>query len=145
MVGPYSSHGPSAHQPLTPSGSRRASTNLSFGFLRTSSFSDMDISRSSTPPIVSLKNPSESASGTNSSQSGSASPPRTEDDEMVDELAPLFGKEMRVLAMVKPHDIPGEFTLDCSLVNADWDKISVWVRAPANIECVSVSLPLYAR
>jgi hypothetical protein len=144
VVGPSSSLWPSVYRwqaPLTPGGGGQASTNLSVGHVRTNSLlSDMDISRSSTPPIVVLK--TESASGTNSSSSQRASEARTEDDEMVDELAPFFGKEMRVLFMFKPYDIPGEFTLDCFLLDADWDKISIWVRAPADIECVSVPLSL---
>ena len=144
IVAPSSSLGTSVYrwqEPLTPSGSGRASINLSAGLARTSSLlSDMNISRSSTPPIVVLK--TESASGTNSSNSRKASEARTEDDEMVDELAPFFGKEMRVLSMFKPYDIPGEFTLDCFLLDADWNKISTWVRAPVDIECVSVPLSL---
>jgi hypothetical protein len=133
------------------SGSGRASTNLSVGPHRTSSLSDMDVSRSSVspPPIVFLK-PSEGPSGTNSSNSRSASPPAgrkasegvTEDDEMVDELAPLFGRDMRVLSMFRPSDVAGEFTLDFVLLDSDWEKISLWVRAPTNIECVSAPLSL---
>ncbi len=144
VIGPSSSLGPSVYlEPLTRSGSGLASTNLSSTALRTnSSLSDMDISRSSIspPPIAVLKSLSEGASSSNS-RSVSLASGRTEDDEMVDELAPLFGKDMRVLSMFKPYDIPGEFTLDFLLVDADWNKISLWVRAPENIECVSVTLP----
>ena len=109
----------------------------------------MDISQSSIspPPIVFLKALSDIASGTNTTtNSRSVSPPSgtkvseagTEDDEMVDELAPLFGKEMRVISMFRPYDIPGEFTLDFLVLDSDWEKISLWVRAPTNIECVFV-------
>jgi hypothetical protein len=127
------------------SDSGRASTNLSLRPHRTNSLSDMDISHYSIspPPIVVLKTLSDVASGTNSTtNSRSVSPPSgtktpeagTEDDEMVDELAPLFGKEMRVLSMFRPYDIPGEFTMDFVVLDADWEKISLWVRAPTNID-----------
>ena len=133
------------------SGNGRASISLSVGPHKNSSLSDMDVSRSSVspPPIVFLK-PSEGPSGTNSTNSRSASPLAggkasegvTEDDEMVDELAPLFGRDMRVLSMFRPYDIAGEFTLDFVLLDSDWEKISLWVRAPTNIECVSAPLSL---
>jgi hypothetical protein len=127
------------------SDSGRAPTNLSLTPHRTSSLSDMDISHSSIspPPIVVLKTLSDVASGTNTTtNSRSVSPPSgtkasdagTEDDEMVDELAPLFGKEMRVLSMFRPYDIPGEFAMDFVVLDADWEKISLWVRAPTNID-----------
>ncbi|KAN0132875.1 hypothetical protein V8E53_009240 [Lactarius tabidus] len=127
------------------SDSGRASTTLSLRPHRTSSLSDMDISHSSIspPPIVVLKTLSDVASGTNTTtNSRSVSPPSgtkasdagTEDDEMVDELAPLFGKEMRVLSMFRPYDIPGEFAMDFVVLDADWEKISLWVRAPTNID-----------
>ena len=135
-------------QSVSTSG-QASSTNLSLGAHANSSLSDMDISHSSLspPPIVVLKALSDVASGTNTTtNSRSVSPPSgtkvsdagTEDDEMVDELAPLFGKEMRVLSMFRPYDIPGEFTLDFLVLDSDWEKISLWVRAPTNIECVFV-------
>ncbi|KAH9052899.1 hypothetical protein EDB83DRAFT_2676209 [Lactarius deliciosus] len=123
-------------EPLTSSGNGPASTNLSIGFLRAhSSLSDMDISHSSIspPPIAVLKAHSEGASITNSSRASEART-ETEDDEMIDELAPLFGKDMRVLSMFNPYDVPGEFTSDFVLVDADWEKILLWVRAPENID-----------
>lgn len=123
-------------EPLTSSGNGPASTNFSIGFLRAnSSLSDMDISHSSIspPPIAVLKAHSEGASITNSSRASEART-ETEDDEMIDELAPLFGKDMRVLSMFNPYDVPGEFTLDFVLVDADWEKILLWVRAPENID-----------
>ncbi|KAH8990355.1 hypothetical protein EDB92DRAFT_791675 [Lactarius akahatsu] len=136
-IGPSSPLGSSVfREPLTSSGNGPASTNLSTGFLRAnSSLSDMDISHSSIspPPIAVLKAHSEGASITNSSRASEART-ETEDDEMIDELAPLFGKDMRVLSMFNPYDVPGEFTLDFVLVDADWEKILLWVRAPENID-----------
>jgi hypothetical protein len=142
------------------SDSGRAPTNLSLRPHRTSSLSDMDISHSSIspPPIVVLKTLSDVASGTNTTtNSRSVSPPSgtkaseagTEDDEMVDELAPLFGKDMRVLSMFRPYDIPGEFAMDFVVLDADWEKISLWVRAPTNIDldishAKCISLACYA-
>ncbi|KAH9168874.1 hypothetical protein EDB89DRAFT_1989986 [Lactarius sanguifluus] len=124
-IGPSSPLGSSVfREPLTSSGNGPASTNLSISFLRAnSSLSDMDISHSSIspPPIAVLKAHSEGASMTNSSRASEART-ETEDDEMIDELAPLFGKDMRVLSMFNPYDVPGEFTLDFVLVdNIDLD------------------------
>jgi len=151
---------------VAPSPSRmstlgRVSSELSIGLVRTnSSLGDMDISHfsKSPPPIVVLKTVSDGSTGTSPSDSRSVSPSsgqktleaRTEtgraeeleDEEMVDELAPLFGKDMRVLSMFRPYDIPGEFTMEFFLVDADYDKISTWVRAPETLECVFVSLRL---
>jgi len=112
------------------------------------SLSDMDISFiSDTPPIVVL--------GTRASQSRSTSPQsgkrssvggtepvrteETEEDasEMVDELAPLFGKEMNVVCMDRAYDVPGEFTWTFTLSHADWDRVSQWTKAPDNLEYVS--------
>jgi hypothetical protein len=53
---------------------------------------------------------------------------------MVDELAPLFGKEMSVICMDRAHDVPGEFTWDFTLSHSDWDRVSQWARAPENLE-----------
>jgi hypothetical protein len=111
------------------------------------SLSDMDISLASdTPPIVVL--------GTRASHSRSTSPQSgkrssdggtelvrieeiEEDGEMVDELAPLFGKEMKVICMDRAYDVPGEFTWDFTLSHADWGKVSQWANAPENLEYAS--------
>jgi hypothetical protein len=58
------------------------------------------------------------------------------EDEMVDELAPLFGKEMRVICMDRAWDVPGEFTWNFHLPQVDWDRVSQWANAPENLECV---------
>jgi hypothetical protein len=140
--------------PLEPSISGRgwASTNLSAGAYTIGSLSDVNVSRSSlsTPPIMVLKTLSDVASGSNTTfNSRTVSPPSgikaseagTElREEMVDELAPLFGKDMQVLSMFRPYDVAGEFTLDFVILNGHWEKISLWVRAPTTIECVSLSL-----
>jgi hypothetical protein len=60
------------------------------------------------------------------------------EDEMIDELAPLFGKEMRVICMDRAYDIPGEFTWEFNLPPMDWDRVSRWAKAPENLECVRV-------
>ena len=112
------------------------------------SLSDMDISSTSdTPPIVVL--------GTRASHSRSTSPgsgkrasedgtepvkaEETEEDasEMVDELAPLFGKEMTVVCMERAFDVPGEFTWNFTLSHTDWERVSQWAKAPENLEYVS--------
>lgn len=111
------------------------------------SLSDMDISLSSdTPPIVVL--------GTRASRSRSSTPQSgkrssdggtemiraeeiEEDSEMVDELAPLFGKEMKVICMDRAYDVPGEFSWDFTLSHADWGRVSQWAKAPENLEYVS--------
>jgi hypothetical protein len=56
--------------------------------------------------------------------------------EMVDELAPLFGKEMKVICMDRPYDVPGEFTWQFTLSQADWDRVSQWAKAPETLEYV---------
>ncbi|KAH9953886.1 hypothetical protein BC827DRAFT_1245787 [Russula dissimulans] len=60
-----------------------------------------------------------------------------EEDEMVDELAPLFGKEMSVICMDRAYDIPAEFTWNFTLSPADWDRVSQWVKAP---ECLDLDI-----
>lgn len=101
----------------------------------TESLSDMDISfTSDIPPIVVLGT-SPSHSRSTSPQSGKRSSEGA--SEMVDELAPLFGKEMKVVCMDRVYDVPGEFTWDFTLSHADWDKVSQWVKAPENLEYVS--------
>ncbi len=122
--------------------------------LRTESLSDMEISRYSItpPPITVLGTRSGGSSVTNSR---STSPPfgkglsvvGTEpvhseelEDEMVDELAALFGKEMRVICMDRAWDVPGEFTWNFALPQIDWDRVSQWAKAPENLECVDALL-----
>ena len=112
------------------------------------SLSDMDISfTSDTPPIVVLGTRA-SHSRSTSLQSGKISSEggtelvraeEIEEDasEMVDELAPLFGKEMKVICMDRAYDVPGEFTWGFTLSHTDWDRVSQWAKAPENLECVS--------
>ncbi|KAI0255054.1 hypothetical protein BJV78DRAFT_1279662 [Lactifluus subvellereus] len=137
-----------SHGLATPSGNASGSTlpvPTMVSHKRIGSFSDMDISRSSMspPPIAVLGTRTRGSSVTNhSSGSRSTSPPsgrrpseggtEVADDEMVDELAPLFGKEMRVLCMDRAYDVPGEFTWDFTLPDADWDRVSQWTKAPEN-------------
>jgi hypothetical protein len=119
---------------------------------RSESLSDMEISRASftPPPIVVLGTRSGGSIATNfSSDSRSLSPQPgrwlseagTElvkaeelEDDMVDELVPLFGKEMRVICMDRAWDVPGEFTWNFTLPQIDWDRVSQWEKAPENVE-----------
>jgi hypothetical protein len=119
---------------------------------RSESLSDMDISRSSVtpPPIAVLGIRSGGSTATNASsdsrspspQSGrrpseaGAEPVKAEEleDEMVDELSPQFGKEMRVICMDRTWDVPGEFTWNFTLPQVDWDRVSQWAKAPENVE-----------
>jgi hypothetical protein len=109
----------------------------------------MDISSSSLtpPPIVVLGTRTRGSSASSDSPSPSprsgkrpseagTEPVKTEEfeDEMVDELAPLFGKEMRVLCMERAWDVPGEFTWNFTLPQIDWDRVSQWATAPENVE-----------
>ena len=112
--------------------------------------SDMDISHSvSPPPIVVLgtrtgvstpdshSRASSLPSGNAPSEAGIETVKAEElEDEMVDELAPLFGKEMRVLCMDRAWDVPGDFTWSFHIPQVDWDRISQWANAPENLECV---------
>jgi len=112
------------------------------------SLSDMDISSTSdTPPIAVLgtrasisRSPS-LQSGTRFSEGGTelAKVEEIEEDasEMVDELAPLFGKDMKVICMDRAYDVPGEFTWDFTLSHADWVRVSQWAKAPESLEYVS--------
>ena len=111
------------------------------------SLSDMDISLTSdTPPIVVLgtrashSRSTSPQSGKRSSEGGTE-PVRTEEIEEdaseMDELAPLFGKEMKVICMDRAYDVPGEFTWDITLSHADWGRVSQWAKAPENLEYVS--------
>jgi len=122
---------------------------------RTESFSDMDISFSSdTPPIVVLGTRASSHSRSTSPQSGKRSSEagtelvtaeEIEEDvsEMVDELAPLFGKEMKVICMDRAYDVPGEFSFDFTLSHSDWDRVSQWANAPENLEYVHALLSFH--
>ena len=116
----------------------------------TESLSDMDISYSITPPPIvvlgtrtgastpdSHSRSSSVPSGNVPSESGIDTVKAEElEDEMVDELAPLFGKEMRVICMDRAWDVPGEFTWNFHLPQVDWDRVSQWANAPENLECV---------
>jgi hypothetical protein len=108
----------------------------------------MDISfTSDNPPIVVLgtrashSRSTSPQSGKRSSEGGTE-PVRAEEieedgSEMVDELAPLFGKEMMVICMDRAYDVPGEYAWDFTLSHADWDRVSQWAKAPENLEYVS--------
>jgi len=114
----------------------------------TESLSDMDISYSDTsPPIVVLgtrtgastpdshSRSSSGPSGNVPSEAGIETVKAEEfEDEMVDELAPLFGKEMRVICMDRAWDVPGEFTWNFHLPQVDWDRVSQWANAPENLD-----------
>ena len=110
--------------------------------------SDMDISRASTPPIAVLETHSGSDTTNPSPASRPITPPSGKkvseaeelEDEMVDELAPLFGKEMKVICMERAYDVSGEFTWDFTLSHPDWDRVSQWARAPENLEYVHALL-----
>jgi hypothetical protein len=109
------------------------------------SLSDMDISfTSDTPPIVVLGTRASNSRSTSPqsgkrSSEGGTEPVKAEDieedaSEMVDELAPLFGKEMKVICMDRAYNVPGEFTWSFTLSHADGDRVSQWVKAPENLE-----------
>jgi hypothetical protein len=68
-----------------------------------------------------------------------------EDDETHGQLhLPLhFGKETRILCMTRLHDTPGEFTLEFDVVDANLDKISLWLRAPESVQYVFIVSTLY--
>ena len=38
--------------------------------------------------------------------------------------------------MTRPCDNPGEFTMDFEIVGANLGKISLWLRAPVDVQCV---------
>ena len=113
--------------------------------------SDMDISYSMTPPPIvvlgtrtGVSSPdshsrySSPQSGNAPSEAGMETVKAEElEDEMVDELAPLFGKEMRVICMDRAWDVSGEFTWNIHLPQVDWDRVSKWADAPENLECVA--------
>ncbi|KAH8982995.1 hypothetical protein EDB86DRAFT_2834154 [Lactarius hatsudake] len=142
-VGASPSLEPLDHQePLPPSSSGRVSTDPPMGLH--SSLSDTDISRSSGA------NPSNFNSRSRPPSSGRDAPEARietvktrgfEDDELVDELqvTPRFGKEMWVLYMTMPYDVPGEFAMDFHLGDVDYNAISLWVRAAENDECISLA------
>jgi hypothetical protein len=125
----------SGSAPLGPLGVQRSSIG---------SLSDMDIC--DTPPIVVLgtrvphSRSTSPQSGKRSSEGGTE-PVKVEEieedaSEMVDELAPLFGKEMKVICMDRAYDVSGEFTFEFTLSHADWDRVSRWAKAPENLEYV---------
>ena len=113
--------------------------------------SDMDISFSSDPPPIvvlgtrhSLSRSTSPQSGKRSSEAGTVKAEEIDEDasEMVDELAPLFGKEMKVICMDRAYDVPGEITWDFTLSHSDWDRVSQWAKAPENLECVHALLSI---
>ncbi|KAH9998843.1 hypothetical protein BJV74DRAFT_189022 [Russula compacta] len=126
--------------------SRPDSTSRTEPRSTTEMFSDMDISHSvSPPPIVVLgtrtvgsSSDSRSVSPTSGKRPSDAGTELVKaeeiEDEMVDELAPLFGKEMRVICMDRAYDVPGEFIFDFNLSHADWNRVSQWTRAPENLD-----------
>ena len=123
------------------------------------SLSDMDISYSMTPPPIVVLGTRTGASTPNSHSRSSSGPSgnvpseagndavKAEEleDEMVDELAPLFGKEMRVICMDRAWDVPGEYTWNFHLPQVDWDRISQWANAPENLECVGSWLSFFEK
>ena len=44
---------------------------------------------------------------------------------------PQFGKEAQVLCITGPHDI---LTMEFHVVPANFDKISLWIGAPENVQ-----------
>ena len=118
----------------------------------TESLSDMDVSCcSDAPPIEVLGARSGGSESNPSSDSRSISPPSKKrvleagtepvkveeaDDEMVDELEPLFGKEMTVICMDRLHNTAEGFTWEFTLAQADWDRVSRWAGAPERVEYV---------
>ena len=124
----------------------------------TESLSDMDVSCcSDVPPIEVLGARSGGSESNPSSDSRSISPPSGKkvseaginpvkvedaDDEMVDELEPLFGKEMTVICMDKLYDTAAEFTWEFTLCKADWDRVSRWAGAPEIVKYVQPLLSL---
>lgn len=136
-------------RPSIPSGKASVSTPLGHRPAPHSSigsFSDMDISfTSDTPPPIVVLGTRASHSRSTSPHSGKRSseggtePVKAEEieedaSEMVDELAPLFGKEMKVICMDRAYDVPGEFTWNFTLSHADWDRVSRWAKAPENLD-----------
>lgn len=62
-----------------------------------------------------------------------------EDDRIVGrQLAPQLGKETQVLCMTRPCNNPGKFTMEFEIVDANLGKISVWLRAPVDVQCVFI-------
>ncbi|KAF8263918.1 hypothetical protein EI94DRAFT_1703645 [Lactarius quietus] len=58
-----------------------------------------------------------------------------EGDKMHGQLhLPLhFGKETQILCVTRLHNTPGEFTMEFHVVDANLDKISLWLRAPESV------------
>ncbi|KAF8274700.1 hypothetical protein EI94DRAFT_1695829 [Lactarius quietus] len=58
-----------------------------------------------------------------------------EDDEIHHQLhLPLhLGKEMQMLCMTRLRDTPGEFTMEFHVVDANFSKISIWLKAQESV------------
>ena len=67
-----------------------------------------------------------------------------EDDKILGQLQPpqQLGKDAQVLCMTRPHNISGEFMIEFGVVNTELDNISLWLKAPENVQCVFIVLPL---
>jgi hypothetical protein len=84
-----------------------------------------------------LKDSSEGSSGTNLSNAyatEAGNEPKTEQFEDIKiglQPPPQFGKEAQVLCMTGPHDI---LTMEFHVVPANLGKISLWLRAPENVQ-----------
>jgi hypothetical protein len=137
-VGHSSSPGPlDCQELLTPRNVGQVSTDFSLG--SQTSFNDMGSSIS--PPVggSSGTNPfnthSVSFSETErmSSEAGNE-PVEYEDVKIQLKLPPQFGKEAQVLCVTEPHDIPGEFTMEFHVVDANFGKISLWLEAPESVQ-----------
>ena len=57
-----------------------------------------------------------------------------EDVKIQLKLPPQFGKEAQVLCVTEPHDIPGEFTMEFHVVEANFSNISLWLEAPESVQ-----------
>ena len=138
-----SSFGPSDFQePVTPSNGERVSTDLSLG----SPSSPNDIGSSHHLQLgferhflffrFKRYNPSNayaiSFSERMSSEAGNESEiEQFEDVKIGLQRPPQFGKEAQVLCITGPHDI---LTMEFHVVPANFDKISLWIGAPENVQ-----------
>ena len=57
-----------------------------------------------------------------------------EDVEIQLKLPPQFRKEAQVLCVTESHDIPGEFTMEFHVVDANFGKISLWLEASESVQ-----------
>jgi hypothetical protein len=57
-----------------------------------------------------------------------------EDVKIQLKLPPQFGKEAQVLCVTESHDIPGEFTMEFHVVDANFGKISLWLEASESVQ-----------